>query len=304
MRNEFCAIAVALCRCCELRVGAQGFQADDATQSTVLRVVADRHDQVALAALEDLVGHHVRMGVAHAGRNLSREKVVDGLVRIDRHHAIEQRHVDVLSLAADVAMFQRSEDGRGRIHAREQVGDGDAHFHGFITGRPLGLAGHAHQSAHALKYEVVAGQRRVRPVLTEAGDRAVHKPRIQGAQVVRTETVAGQCADLVILDNHVDVAYQIADQRLPFGVRQVDGDGFFATVCAEKVGGISCFQTVHIFQERWPPRTGVVSNAGTLNLDHFCPHVGQILRCPRARQNAGQVEHLDVPQCGLHVMFL
>jgi hypothetical protein len=39
----------------------------------------------------------------------------------------------------------------------------------------VGAAGDAHQAAHALDQEVVAGARGIGPVLAEAGDRAVHQ---------------------------------------------------------------------------------------------------------------------------------
>src|SRR3546814_13617258 len=49
------------------------------------------------------------------------------------------------------------------------------------------LAGHAHQPAHALDQEVVAGARGIGPGLAEAGDRAVDQPRIDLRQAVVIE---------------------------------------------------------------------------------------------------------------------
>jgi hypothetical protein len=81
---------VALCRSSEPGIFRQIRTPDDAAERHVLGVVADRHDDVALFAAEYLVRHHVRVRIAHPLGDLAGQKVVDGLVRIDGDHAIEQ----------------------------------------------------------------------------------------------------------------------------------------------------------------------------------------------------------------------
>ncbi|MCY1555112.1 hypothetical protein D9M68_917440 [compost metagenome] len=117
-------------------------------------------------------------------------------------------------------MLDRGQDGRAGVYACQQVRDRDPRFHRFAGG----VAGDAHQAAHALENEVIPGQGRVGAVLAEAGDRAVDQARIDLPQAVVVQPVARQRADLVVLDQHVGIPGQLDDERLAFRCGQVDGD--------------------------------------------------------------------------------
>ena len=170
-------------------------------------------------------------------------------------------------------------------------------FIGPAAGLPVRHAGDAHQPAHALEHEVVAGARRVGPGLAEAGDRAVDQPRVQRAQAGIVEPVLGQRADLVVLDHDVALLGQRADQRLAFGRGQVAGDRFLAAVGRQEVGRISAHAGVLVgAEEGRAPGARVVAFAGALHLDDLGAHVGQVLRRPGPGQHARQVEHAQVRQ--------
>ena len=73
--------------------------------------------------------------------------------------------------AGAVAMRERRQDRDRRVHAGHEVGDRDARLLRAAAGQVVALAGDAHEAAHALDDEVVAGAIGVRTVLPEAGDR-------------------------------------------------------------------------------------------------------------------------------------
>src|SRR3546814_10643068 len=93
------------------------------------------------------------------------------------------------------------------------------------------LAGQAHGAAHALGEVVVAGARRVGSRLAEAGDRAVDEAGMALLQVVVAEPAAREVPDLVVLDQDVAVADQLARQLLALGL----GDEIGRASCRERV---------------------------------------------------------------------
>ncbi len=114
-------MADAARRLCETRIAGQVRPAEHFAEARELSVVADRHDHVAAGAREGLVGHHDGMGVAHAAGRLARQKVVEGLVGGEPHHAIQEREVDMLALPGLAPVLQRRQHGHARIHAGEDV---------------------------------------------------------------------------------------------------------------------------------------------------------------------------------------
>ena len=142
-----------------------------------LAVVADRQDHVAVGGREVLVRHDVRVRVAHAARHRAADQVVGGLVGQAGDLHVEQRQVDVLALAGAVAVRERGQHADGGVQAGEDVGQRDADLLRARALLAVGAAGDAHQPAHALDQEVVAGALRVRAGLAEAGDRAVDQAR-------------------------------------------------------------------------------------------------------------------------------
>ncbi|BDC26107.1 hypothetical protein NB2BOR_A03980 [Bordetella parapertussis] len=233
-------------------------------------------------------------------RYLARQEVVHDGAAGDVDQAIEQRDVDGLSFAAEVAVLQRAQDRRRGVDARDHIGDRDAGLERAAAGLGVRQAGDAHQSAHALEYVVVAGQVGVRAGLAESGDRAIHEPRIDLAQRLIVQAEARQRADLVVLDQHVRVLGELADDFLAFGAGDVQRHRLLASVGAEEVGGIGGFLAVRVLQERRPPAAQVVACAGALDLDDPGAHVGQDLRGPGSGQDAGEVHDLDVLKCLFH----
>ena len=129
-------------------------------------------------ALPSRFGHHA----AH--------QIIHRLIGECRRLTIEQRHVDRLAFAGARLMDQRGQNGDRGVEAGDEIGNRHAHFHRLGARRAIGLAGDAHQPAHALNEIVVAGFVLVRPVMAEAGERAIDQRGILGREAFVIETVS------------------------------------------------------------------------------------------------------------------
>ncbi len=99
--------------------------------------------------------------------------------------------------------MQRGQDADGGVHAGHQVGHGHARLLRTAARQVVALAGDAHQAAHALNHEVVAGAAGVGAGLAEAGDGAVDQARVHFLETGVVQAVLGQAADLEVLDQDV-----------------------------------------------------------------------------------------------------
>lgn len=168
------------------------------------------------------------------------------------------------------------------------------------AGGAVGRAGQAHEPAHALDHEVVAGPVGVRPVLAEAGDGAIDQRRVHRLQGGVVEAVLLQPADLEVLDHHVAVGGELTYQLLPLGLREVDGDGPLAAIGRQVIGGLGGVVAGLVLEERRAPAAGVVAGAGALHLDDLGAQVGEHLPGPGSGEDTAQVEDADVGQRAGH----
>ena len=200
----------------------------------------------------------------------------------------------MLAFASAVAVRERREDGDGGLRASEQVGNGHAGLLWRRAGHLLAFAGDAHEAAHALHDEVVAGARRVGAGLPEAGDGAVHQPGVLGAQRFVVQPVAAHVADLEVLHQHIALRHQLAHDLLAFGGGNVERDGALVAVHRQEVGGLGGGLALRVGREGRAPLAGVVALAGALDLDDIGPQVGQGLGAPGPGEHAGEVQNAKV----------
>ena len=234
------------------------------------------------------------MGVAEpTGRDAGGE-VIHRLVREAGDLHVEQRQIDVLTFAGPVARGERRLHRVGRVQPGQDVGQRDADFHRAAAGFNVGPPGQAHQAAEALDQEVVAGARRVRSVLAETGDRAIHEARIDDLQRCVVEAVAREPALLEVLQHDVALAGQIAQQLPAVRLRHVYRDRTLVAVRAQEICGNVGVVAVRVLEERRTPVAGVVALARTLDLDDVGAEVGKDLAGPRAGQNPRQVAPPDI----------
>ena len=185
---------------------------------------------------------------------------------------------------------ERREDRDAGVEACEQIDDRHADAHRATARDPVGQAGDAHQSAHALDDVIVAGAVGVRAVLTKASDRGIDQPRVRCSKRLGVESELLEAADLEILDDDVRPLRKLKDERRAFRLSEIDCGRFLAAIAAKEIGS----DPVIPFTMPWrAPMAGIVAVHGTLDLEHLRAEIRQQLRAPRAREHPAQVEHLD-----------
>ena len=209
---------------------------------------------------------------------------------------VEQRHVDVLAFARAVPVRERGEHGHGGVHAGHQIRDGHAGLLRTAAGQVVALAGQAHEAAHALHDEVIAGAGGVRTGLAEARDGAVDEVWLHGLDRCVVEPVFRELADLVVLEHHIGVRGELADDVLALGRADVDRDRALVAVGGQVVGGLGGVLAGFVLEPRRAPGARVVAGAGTLHFDDVGAKIGKVLRAPGAGKYAGQVENTEMAQ--------
>ena len=144
-----------------------------------------------------------------------------------------------------------------------------------------------------LEQPVVAGQRRHRPGLAEAGDRAVDQPRVDRLQALVIEPEALEVADLVVLDQHVGGLDQLADDLLPLGLGMVERDRALVAVGDGEEARMAGLDAVLALDPREAIAAPVVAHAGPFDLDHVRAQIAEDLRADRRREDAAHVDHAD-----------
>ncbi len=157
------------------------------------------------------------------------------------------------------------------------------------VGSPSGRAGEAHEAAHALRHQVIAGARRIGAGLAEAGDRAIDQTRVVGREAFIVEAELLEPADLEVLEQHVGARRELLDDALAFRRLEVELDRALAAIGAMEIGRAQ-MAAVGCRYEGRAPRTRVVAGTLALDLDHVGAEVGEDLPRPRPRQNAGKLE--------------
>ncbi len=202
-----------------IRIVGKPVEPGDLTEFAELRIIADSKDDVAVSGGKSLIGHDVGMGIAKPSRCGAGDQIVQCLIRQAGNADIEQAHIDMLPATGALRMHHGGQNGGGGVGAGQHIDKGDADLHRHA----VSFAGDAHQPAHALNHEIIAGARRVRAILSEAGDRAIDKSRVDGAERGVIEPIFGKPANLEILHQNIRFTHKLAQDIRPFRRRDVDG---------------------------------------------------------------------------------
>ena len=234
------------------------------------------------------------MRIAHPPRAVTGRQIVHGLVGQTGHLHVQQRHVDVLALTALLAPGQCRQHGIGGIQAGQDVGQRHPHFHGASTWFSIRPAGDAHQPAQPLDQEIIASAWRIGTILPEAGNGAIHQPRIDGLQAVVVQSVLFQPPQLEVLQYHIGLRGQPTHDVLAFRLGDIDRDGALVPVGTQIIGSHRSILPLIILDPWRPPAPCIVARPRALDLDDIRPQVRQNLPRPRTGQNARQVQHANV----------
>ena len=226
------------------------------------------------------------MRIADTLGHFAGDQIIERLERQRADGGIDQRGVDIAAAAGVLAAGERGENADRGIDAGENIGDRHADPHR----RPVRRAGHAHDAADALRHQIVAGARRRRPGLAEAGHRAIDQAGIVGGEALVIEAEFGEPADLEILDQHVGARRELFDDALAFRLGEIGDDRALAAIGAMKIGGRQ-IAAVGRRHEGRTPGAGVVARALALDLDDVGAEIGKDLPGPRPGQDAGKLQH-------------
>jgi hypothetical protein len=200
------------------------------------------------------------------------------------------RDVDALAEAAALDVAQRGQRADGGVERCRQIAEDAAH----TQRRLASSAVHRPQAAGGLRGAVVCGAQRVRALMAVAADAGVDQPWIQRLEHRPAEAELVHRAGPEVLDQHVGLGRQLAQQLLALGVLEVEAHALLVPVVLREVAaaGITALGVAQARREA----AHVVGIARVLDLDHPRAEVGEHLRAVGAGHHAGDVDDGDAVQ--------
>ncbi len=144
------------------------------------------------------IGSDVMMAHADARRLFAGVPIVMRKIAEPGDDRIEHGNVDQLPLAGLFSLIKRQQNTDRRVHARGDIGDGDAGARGLVR-----IAGRRDDTALALNQQIVSLDVPIWPVLAVAGKRAIDQPRIDLAQFFIAKTQSPRDAGSVVLEKDI-----------------------------------------------------------------------------------------------------
>ena len=173
--------------------------------------------------------------------------------------------------------MQRCENTDCCIQAGHEIGHRDPGLEGRRRLSISAETGHAHQPAHGLDDGVVARTVPVRACLAKAGDGAIDKARIDGRQFGVAQAMLFERSDLIVLDQHVRSANQLANDLAARRLGEIECDRALATVAGGEIGRFGRGVALHVRHEGRPPSPAVIAPTTALDLHDIGAEIGQKL---------------------------
>src|SRR5690606_26866785 len=124
-----------------------------------------------------------------------------------------------------LSLLDRCENADRPVKAGDEIGASDPD----LLRSSARFASQIHDSAHPLGNEIIARPMRIGSVLSEAGDRTIDEPWVDGLHGLIVEVEFLQSADLEILDEDVSSGSQAVHKFLPLGTPKIGHDGVLAS---------------------------------------------------------------------------
>jgi hypothetical protein len=245
-------------------------------------VVHERHDdQIALLPAEDSGRTDLRMVMPRADR---RDGAAGGTVElhvdlVTVEVGVEDRDVEILPLARPLAVEERASDRAHRVRAGRDVAETEHRQHR----EAFRIADHVRHARVGLGDEIVARLLRERSRLAERGDRAHDDLRVQRADVLVTEPHAADRSRRVVLDEHVDLGRELAEQRPSLRALHVDAEALLPAVLLHVI------RAPPVLHER--QTAAEIALRRDLDLDHLRTHLDQETSAGRPGEHLREVEN-------------
>lgn len=144
----------------------------------------------------------------------------------------------VLSLSSASPILKRGKHRDYRVHLYEQIRNRGSQFDGAHLRHSVWKSGDAHETAHRLNHEVVAGAILIWAILTESCDRAVDQAGVQLAKIFVSKPVFGQSANLIGSLARSPICWSFFTSSCPPGSSSVDRDRLLPTIARKKVNSL------------------------------------------------------------------
>lgn len=132
-------------------------------------------------------------------------------------------------------MLKRGKHRDYRVHVCEQIRNRDSHFDGARLRHSVWKSGDAHETAHRLNHEVVAGAILIWAILTESCDRAVDQAGVQLAKIFVRKPVFGQSANLIGSLARSPICWRVSSPALAPRIFDVDRDRLLPAIVRKEV---------------------------------------------------------------------
>jgi hypothetical protein len=179
----------------------------------------DRHPTTVFGEVR-VAGSVVRRTVAVTAGDRTELVESGGAGTQNSKERLEQGQVDDLSLAVPLrggAVEERGHDSERSGDPRHSVGETERRE----RRRPVFVAGLMSETAHGFGQRAEGASPGVRAGLAETGDTQHDQARVEGLQLLRARTPLLQHAGAEVLDQHVGIGYEVAQDLLAFGRTEV-----------------------------------------------------------------------------------
>ncbi len=195
---------------------------------------------------------------------------------------VEHRELDVLAGGPARGPREQCRGDRLRGGVRGRLVADECPVERRLAGRRVAL--HARQAGGGLDHVVVHPSAAVRPVLSVAGDRGVDEVGIDRLHVVVAEPESVHRSGPEVLDEHVGVLDELADEVGSGGLLEVDDDRAFPAVVVREDAGHPALVGAEESHD--------VAESGRLDLDDVGSLVGEHHRGERPGDHHREVQYL------------
>ena len=262
----------------EAGVGLQLGTAHDVAQDAVELVVAGGNDHVAVLGGEGIIRIGGLIPVADALGDTAGGLIDHGDVLHGGCHGIHQGHIHLLAQAGLLLVHQSGQNAHRHVQGAQHVAQGGS---GAGSGT-AGPAAGAHEAAHGLADDIIAGTLAQGAGVAEAGNRAVDDAGVDLFQNIIAQAQLFHGAGAVVLQNHVGLLHQFLEDLLALGLLQVQSDAHLAAVEVGVIHAVAVDERSHF--------AGIVAALGIFDLDDRGAQVSHQYRRIGACQHAAQIQ--------------
>jgi len=263
----------------ETGIGAQILTSQRLAEFREERVVSRRDHDIPVSGGKAVEGGDRRVARAGGPRDFAGSLMTGNRVLEDRDLAIEHCDVNLLRLAAPLAVTQRGVDPDTGEEPRRDVTDRSPDPRRMRSG----LSGQTHDAPHRLNDQVIGRPRSIGSRVAKPGDGRVDQSRMAGVEGLPAVAEFLHRARAEILDQNVGFFQESFEERAVVLILQIEGDALLAAVQRDEVGGGARDEGSNV--------PGVVTAIRALDFDHPGPQIAEHHGAVRAGEHACEIEH-------------